>query len=119
MTVRTIPFETREMLAKLLGMLGSSSDNERAIAGAKADQLVRAHGCTWHDIIMLPRHQAPRYDDHLSDVQKMAAFCNAHRNKLNAKEHEFIRAMLTWSGAPSEKQMRWLVDLFVRVGGAS
>jgi hypothetical protein len=70
-------------------------------------------------VIRLPRHKSPRYDDHLSDVQKMATFCNAHRNKLNAKECELIRAMLSWRGEPSEKQLKWLVDLFVRVGGAS
>jgi len=119
MTVRVIPPETRERLTKLCGMFGSDHDGERAAAALKADQLVRQHGLTWHDVIMLPRHKSPRYDDYLSDVQKMATFCNAHRHKLNAKERDFIRAMLSWHGEPSEKQLKWLVDLFVRVGGAS
>ena len=119
MTVRVIPPETRERLAKLCGMFGSDHDGERAAAALKADQIVRQNGFTWHDVIMLPRHETPRYDDQLSDVQKMAAFCNAHRRKLNAKECDFIRAMLSWRGDPSEKQLKWLVDLFVRVGGAS
>jgi hypothetical protein len=118
MTVRVIPPETRERLTKLCGMFGSDHDGERAAAALKADQLVRQNGLTWHDIIMLPpRYESPRHED-LDDVQKMAMFCRAHQEKFNAKEREFIRAMLSWRGEPSEKQLKWLVDLFVRVGGA-
>jgi hypothetical protein len=115
MTARTMPLETREMLAKLCGLFSSHHDGERATAALKADQLVRAHGCTWFDVIMLRGHETPRLDD----VQRMAAQCNAHRHKLNSKERDFILSMLTWRGELSEKQLKWLVDLFVRTGGAS
>jgi hypothetical protein len=43
--------QTLDRLAKLLGMLGSVHAGERAVAGLKAHELVRAHGLTWHDVL--------------------------------------------------------------------
>jgi hypothetical protein len=40
-----------DKLVKILRMLGSSHDGERAAAGLKADQLVRTMGTTWSDIV--------------------------------------------------------------------
>jgi len=116
MSARIVPFETREMLAKLCGMFGSQHDGERAAAALKADRLIRQTGCTWFDVI-LPGHETSRHEN-LDDIQKMAAFCNAHRYRLNAKERDFVHSMLSWTGVPSEKQLKWLVDLYVRCGGA-
>jgi hypothetical protein len=44
----------RPRLAKILGMLGSAHDGERASAAAKADQLVRGSGSTWHEVVNPP-----------------------------------------------------------------
>jgi hypothetical protein len=46
--------QSAERLAKLLGMLGSNSDGERANAARMADQLVRGLGLTWGDIVIPP-----------------------------------------------------------------
>jgi hypothetical protein len=105
-----------DRLVKLLGMLRGHHVGERANAALMADRLVRKRGLTWHDVIVMPHQEKPR---HLDDAQKMAAFCRAHYQKLNAKEMGFIRSMLSWRGEPSEKQMRWLIDLYLRCGGAS
>jgi hypothetical protein len=39
-----------ERLAKLLGMLGSAHDGERAAAGLLAHELIRRHGLSWSDL---------------------------------------------------------------------
>lgn len=102
-----------DRLAKLCGMFGSDHDGERAAAAAAlANQLVRAHGLTWGDVIVLPATTTN------ADWQRMATWCQAHHQQFNAKELDFIRTMLTWRGEPSEKQIKWLVDLFIRAGGA-
>lgn len=41
-----------KLLIKLLGMLGSSSDGERAAFAAKANELVRGAGLTWEQYIL-------------------------------------------------------------------
>jgi hypothetical protein len=46
--------EAVERLCKLLGMLGSVHDGERAAAGRKAHELVQRHGLQWRDIIAPP-----------------------------------------------------------------
>ena len=99
-------------LAKLCGLFGSDHDGERASAAAKADALIRERGLTWRDVIVIPPSIGSG-----SNWQRMAGFCQAHRPKLNAKELEFVRTMLNWRGEPSEKQCKWLTDIFVRVGG--
>lgn len=41
----------RSKLSKLLGLLGSSHDGERAAAALKADQMVRRAGTTWANVL--------------------------------------------------------------------
>jgi hypothetical protein len=41
----------RERLAKLLGMLGSDHEGERANAATIADRMLRERGLTWRDIL--------------------------------------------------------------------
>jgi hypothetical protein len=43
-----------DRLAKILGLLGSDHDGERAAAGLKADQLLRESGLTWREVIIAP-----------------------------------------------------------------
>lgn len=44
----------KALLAKLLGMLGSSYDGEIASAGRMANDMVRSAGLTWYDVISAP-----------------------------------------------------------------
>jgi hypothetical protein len=53
-----------DRLTKLLGMLGSEHDGERAAAAAKAHKLISGLGMTWPDIIA-PRSPAPTSTDDL------------------------------------------------------
>ena len=36
------------------------------------------------------------------------------RNRLTAKERDFLETVTRWTGAPTEKQMAWLVSLWAR-----
>ena len=57
----TIDQSVIDRLTKLLGMLGSAHDGERAVAAAKADELVRSRGLTWSDVVARPQlASAPR-----------------------------------------------------------
>ena len=55
----TLPISKLELerLAKLCGMFGSAHAGERAAAAAKADQLVRALGLTWFDVLVPKQNQ--------------------------------------------------------------
>ncbi len=58
--VAPLPPDAIVRLAKLLGMLGSEHGGERAAAGLKATELLRAHGATWSDLIQQLNAPAPR-----------------------------------------------------------
>jgi hypothetical protein len=99
-----------EGLTKLLGMLGSEHDGERAAAGLKVDQLVRGLGLTWGDLIVPPDIVPLR-----NDWRRMAQYCNRRRGQLNARDRAFIEAMLHWPGEPTERQQQWLIDIYARL----
>ena len=99
---------------KLLGLLGSDHDGERATAGAKADALVRKLGLTWADVIVLP---APRRASSISatDAQQMASYCHRHYALLTGREFDFIRSIRRWHGDLTERQASWLCSIYARL----
>jgi hypothetical protein len=113
---------TADRLAKILGMLGSDHDGERAAAAAKADQLIRGLGLTWRDVIAppiapnIPRIRPGRAGE--SDWQRMARFCHARQGQLSLRDRDFVRTILCWRGTPTAKQQSWLIDLYMQCGGS-
>ena len=99
-----------DRLVKVLGLLGSDAPGERAAAGLKAHELIKSRNLSWGDLIATPAPDRPWH--------KMAMRCEAHAHLFNTRELAFIRSMTGWRGEMSEKQRAWLVDLFVRSGGA-
>lgn len=113
---------TAGRLAKILGMLGSDHDGERAAAGLKASQIVRGLGLSWSDVIAAPplAPPSPRIRSWRSgetDWQRMARFCHDRGRQLRLRDRDFIRSMLYVRGEPSERQQRWLIDLYMQCGG--
>jgi hypothetical protein len=138
---RPLPPEARERLSKLVLMLSSSNDGERANAAAMIDRLLKSNGCDWHDFVgMLQRRDAPapppppprpapsswqrttgpttlgRYQllDLLDIVEDHSPF-------LPIKSAEFLdslrqRARIWPTVRLSEKQWKWLQDLIERTG---
>jgi hypothetical protein len=93
-----------ERLVKLLGMLGSAHDGERAAAGLKAHQLIHRFGLQWADIIVTT---PPK----IGWREKLRA-CAAHAHCLNDTERAFVRSLADWRGTPSDKQLAWLTRIF-------
>ena len=80
--------EIAHRLTKLLGMLGSSHDGERASAALKANELVLRHGLTWGDVI------PPRSSTSTSSVEEMIAYAMRHgAGQLDAWEAGFLRGI--------------------------
>jgi hypothetical protein len=119
-----------ERLVKLLGMLGSNHDGERAAAALKANALVREHGLVWSDVIPAAPEQssssyrqehARRWEhdaagaDQTVDWHIMRGFCAQHSNLLRSREQEFIDDIAGWRGALTEKQNAWLIAIYTRV----
>jgi hypothetical protein len=113
-----------ERLIKLLGMLGSNHDGERAAAATKANELVRAHGLTWFDVIptapaFYQHEHTKRWNDDRQDDQKdwrtMRDFCVQRPSLMRSREQEFIDDIDSWRGALTEKQSAWLVSIYTRV----
>jgi hypothetical protein len=77
--------DTLDRLVKLLGMLGSAHDGERAAAGLKAHELVRRHGLTWSDILLAAPASPPRRGWR----DKLTA-CQAHQHCLSSRERAFV-----------------------------
>jgi hypothetical protein len=99
-----------ERLIKLLGMLGSAHDGERAAAGLKAHELIRRHGLTWSDVL-LTTPSPPPPPPKLGWRDKVAA-CETHRHCLNSRERAFVSSLARWRGTPTEKQLNWLNRIF-------
>ena len=103
-------------LAKILGLLGSPHDGERAAAAAKADEIVRGAGLTWRDVVVASPSIVPP-PEWPSGWRLRAAECLAHRESLDAKEADFVATLVAWRGEPSSKQLAWLAAIHERVCG--
>jgi hypothetical protein len=58
--------------------------------------------------------------DGSQDWEEIALHCQQEKSRLEAKHHQFVDDMasrLTWGQEPSEKQGKYLLSLFRRVGG--
>jgi hypothetical protein len=88
-----------ERLVKLLGMLGSNHDGERAAAAAKANELVRGHGLVWRDVI--PTTPEPR----------SASYQQEHAKRWNdyagADQNGDWRTMRDFCSKPCKPTVPW------------
>jgi hypothetical protein len=117
MTARAqLDSHSADRLRKLLGMLGSEHDGERATAAAKADAFVRSLGLSWTDVIappIVPEHsrRIQSWRSAATDWQRMASFCHARRWSLSQRQRDFVESALTWREL-SEKQKGWLTAIY-------
>lgn len=103
-----------EKLARICGMFGSAHDGERAAAARKADQLVRAHGLTWNDVVCANKYSA-RAD--YSSFRDQVRFCFANIDLLNQWEHGFLLGIRKRRSL-SDKQQRILNEIWNKVRDA-
>jgi hypothetical protein len=116
-----------DKLGKLLGMLGSSFAGERAAAGAKASQLIRAKGLTWFDVLKLKAPVAPseRSSRHRSwssgswrDLARLCLELGEERCLLNEWERDFLENIAQRWRQPTTKQAAILGRIVLKVGAA-
>jgi hypothetical protein len=101
----TIPNDKRTRLVRLLGMLGSDFDGERANAGQMADALVRSLGLRWDDVIAAP-HGATRnaaaacLADSYPWTEWELCFLRSiqHRRRLTEKQAAVLRRLCLQAG---------------------
>ena len=104
------PADSRDLLVKLCGMLGSDFDGERAVAALKVTTMLRQVGWSWDDILYPPggsrrgpaaspvpegseRPERPsweRYAGGLADWRADLACCRRYDLLLTAAERAFV-----------------------------
>lgn len=139
--------ETRERLAKLLGLLGSTFDGEALAAAKKAEEIRRSSGATWVELLLgedarvateaarmllreneelraqIARLKAPLVPQPWADTNSYedgAAGCLLWRDHLTDWEARFLESVLrrrTGRGL-SEKQIRVLQTIGEKVDRA-
>lgn len=87
--------ETLRRLVKVLGMLGSDHDGERAAAALQASRLLRDRGLTWEEVLARPRATPNPYGPaDLSDTapvwRQVAARCRGAAARLSVWEVAFL-----------------------------
>ena len=119
--------EVIDKLRKLLGMLGSDYDGERAVAGRMASDLLRQHKLIWADVLgpgievqVGPRVRVwhePR------GHREAAAECMAWREILTDWERDFLRSISSrwYLSSRQEKCLARILEKsrnFARASGA-
>jgi hypothetical protein len=111
-----------DKLAKVCGMLGSTSDNEALVAARAADRMVRDAGLSWQAILVPEIPQPAQRESPLDPIQTRQVANWVRRNfaaRLSERERSFIETMSRWQGRPTAKQQKWLRDIASRFEAAA
>ena len=127
--VRPLPAAVRARLDKLMLMLGSVNDNERASASGMITALLKEHGLDWHDLVgsigqpAPPAPKPPPRQAKSPGIQQTMSAAALHqlihqimRSPLNARARHFLTGMQSHADTFgvvkfSDKQWHWLMDL--------
>lgn len=101
--------EARTRLIRICGIFGSSFDGERANAARMADELIRAHGLTWADVLQAPRPL------HRGTDREAAIRCLACPQVLSDWETNFLRSLLGRRRGLTRKQSKILDEIYEKV----
>jgi hypothetical protein len=101
----TLTTNAAERLTKILGLLGSDHEGERAAAAIKAHELIQRLGLTWGDVISAPE-----------DWRALAKRCRDRADDLAEYEFDFIQNICRRCNPPTEKQIRWLNSIAKKLG---
>ncbi len=93
-----LPLAERAKLQKLIGLLGSDKDGERAAALAAASRLLDRNGVRWSEILPTPSPvvepepdpDPPRPRRNPRGWRYLVACCCEHSEYLNGWEREFL-----------------------------
>ena len=105
---------TKNRLVKLLGMLGSDHDGERANAAHAADKLLRQNGLTWREWIegrQKPREPEPAGVGILDAIER----CLGCPEMLNEWERRFLGDVRARAPDLTEKQLAKVEQIYRKV----
>jgi hypothetical protein len=107
-----------DRLAKLLGMLGSDHAGERAAAGLKASELLKANRLTWRDVVAIAAGGADKSvsTEQEDDIADKIRFAVERIDLLNSWERGFITSIQGRTYL-SDKQERKLDEILDKLGG--
>lgn len=100
-----------ERLAKICGLFSSHHGGERGSAAAKADELVRASGLTWDDVILRPRK--PPWPEPETAADKLKLLYE-HFDAFSEWERRFIIGVSDFRD-PTPKQLAVMDSLVEKV----
>lgn len=105
-------------LVKLLRMLGTDFDGERAAFGWKIHELVTSHKADWDDllrpigrVVHVRTPSAPR-----TWRVVVEEILEHHYGALYPTEREFLPSLLANGRVPTERQAAWLAKIVRRCG---
>ena len=98
-----------QRLAKLLGMVGSSSDGEALSAARKAQALIQDKGTTWFEALGITETVSP-----VLPHQQQARDLLKHKTVLDSFERNFLVSILSYKSL-SEKQANQLENIKLKV----
>ena len=122
---RPLPFAVRDKLGKLLPMLSSDNDGERAGAVAAIARVLKKHNRDWHDLAAMlgcADHDRPRpyvSDDTAMPAEDLVDLITKIRDtgaRFGPRSEDFLDSLLARANRYatvfiSPKQHRWLDDL--------
>jgi hypothetical protein len=115
------PRHTR--VGQLVRLLSSDRVGEAGAAALALNRAINAAGRDIHwlaEIVVAALADAPALvplDDDCCDWKSVALFCRHHRSLLNEKEAKFVETISQYWRSPTERQLKWLHDIYVRVHG--
>jgi hypothetical protein len=134
---RPLPPEVRDKLGKLLPLLSSNHDGERAGAAFAIQRVLKSHGCDLYDLVAAittatparePSRRQPTEDDSdTMDAKGLVNLITRLRDSgawLGPRSEQFLDGLLARARRYdavflSARQRQWLDDLARRAGVAS
>lgn len=106
----------RSILAKVLGMLGSSHDGEVVNAARKADELLKAKGTTWPEVLGLDDMEQPASEPyHLTLARDLLG---KGKGIITRWEHNFLLGIMGHK-ILKQKQIETLDGIAAKVEAAA
>lgn len=114
-------------LGPLVGKLGSPHEGEIVAAARAIGRQLERHGLGWNDlgaaiaaepVRVVYRDRAPEPDPAAAEWRAMAEFLASREELLSPKEADFIanmRRLIRRGGTPTDRQRKWLHDIYAKI----
>ena len=108
-----------ERLAKICALFSSNHMGERAAAAHKADQLIRAAGLTWPDVLLVTKHDGEQPRATARKWASPADIILLHDGQISKWEREFLNGLMRRSRGWTARQQQIFEEIRDRVAGAA